>query len=47
MARGIDVPGLPFVVNYDVPYVPEEFVHRIGRTGSVSFLVLDCLKMLT
>jgi superfamily II DNA/RNA helicase len=33
MARGIDVPGLPFVVNYDVPFVPEEFVHRIGRTG--------------
>jgi ATP-dependent RNA helicase RhlE len=33
MARGIDVPGLPFVVNYDVPVVPQEFVHRIGRTG--------------
>lgn len=35
-ARGIDVAGLPFVVNYDLPNVPETYVHRIGRTGRAS-----------
>ena len=32
-ARGIDIDQLPFVVNYDLPNVPEDYVHRIGRTG--------------
>ena len=32
-ARGIDVSGLPFVINFDLPNVPETYVHRIGRTG--------------
>ena len=32
-ARGIDVSHITHVVNYDVPQVPEEYVHRIGRTG--------------
>ena len=32
-ARGIDVSGLELVVNYDLPNVPETYVHRIGRTG--------------
>tara|TARA_R110002012_G_scaffold97895_3_gene234874 strand:- start:3790 stop:5160 length:1371 start_codon:yes stop_codon:yes gene_type:complete len=32
-ARGIDVSQLPCVINYDLPYVPEDYVHRIGRTG--------------
>lgn len=32
-ARGIDVSGLSHVVNYDLPNVPETYVHRIGRTG--------------
>lgn len=32
-ARGIDIDQLPFVVNYDLPQVPEDYVHRIGRTG--------------
>lgn len=32
-ARGIDVSGLPLVINYDLPNVPETYVHRIGRTG--------------
>ncbi|GAB4216516.1 MAG: DEAD/DEAH box helicase [Sandaracinaceae bacterium] len=32
-ARGIDVDGLSHVVNYDLPNVPETYVHRIGRTG--------------
>ncbi len=32
-ARGIDVEGLPYVFNFDVPTNPEEYVHRIGRTG--------------
>lgn len=32
-ARGIDISGLPFVINYNVPEEPESYVHRIGRTG--------------
>lgn len=32
-ARGIDIPGVDFVVNYDVPEEPENYVHRVGRTG--------------
>ena len=32
-ARGIDIDELSFVVNYDLPNVPESYVHRIGRTG--------------
>jgi ATP-dependent RNA helicase RhlE len=32
-ARGIDIEDLPHVVNYDLPNVPEDYVHRIGRTG--------------
>ncbi|MCW5604157.1 MAG: DEAD/DEAH box helicase [Burkholderiales bacterium] len=32
-ARGIDIQELPFVINYELPYTPEDYVHRIGRTG--------------
>jgi ATP-dependent RNA helicase RhlE len=32
-ARGLDIERLPHVVNYDLPQVPEDYVHRIGRTG--------------
>ena len=32
-ARGIDVAGVPCVINYDLPYNAEDYVHRIGRTG--------------
>ena len=32
-ARGIDIDALPHVVNYELPMVPEDYVHRIGRTG--------------
>ncbi|MCE0505194.1 DEAD/DEAH box helicase [Roseivivax sp. GX 12232] len=32
-ARGIDIPGVAYVVNYDLPNVPENYVHRIGRTA--------------
>ncbi len=32
-ARGIDIDQLPVVVNFDLPNVPEDYVHRIGRTG--------------
>lgn len=32
-ARGIDISQLPYVVNIDLPNVPEDYVHRIGRTG--------------
>ena len=32
-ARGIDIPNVDFVINYDLPDIPENYVHRIGRTG--------------
>ncbi len=32
-ARGIDISQLPFVINFDLPNIPETYVHRIGRTG--------------
>lgn len=32
-AQGLDIQGLDFVVNYNLPYLPEDYVHRIGRTG--------------
>jgi ATP-dependent RNA helicase RhlE len=32
-ARGIHVEGIAHVVNYDLPQVPEDFIHRVGRTG--------------
>ncbi len=32
-ARGLDIDRLPHVVNFDLPYVPEDYIHRIGRTG--------------
>ena len=32
-ARGLDIINLPYVVNFDMPVVPEDYVHRIGRTG--------------
>ena len=32
-ARGLDIPLLPHVVNFEIPNVPEDYVHRIGRTG--------------
>ena len=32
-ARGIDISLLPHVVNFDLPYVPEDYIHRIGRTA--------------
>jgi len=32
-ARGLDIDDLPYVINYELPHVPEDYVHRIGRTG--------------
>jgi ATP-dependent RNA helicase RhlE len=32
-ARGLDIEELPHVVNFDLPHIPEDYVHRIGRTG--------------
>ncbi|MBA3720948.1 MAG: DEAD/DEAH box helicase [Parachlamydiaceae bacterium] len=52
-ARGIDIDQLPFVVNYELPNVPEDYVHRIGRTGragnegkAVSLVCIDEHKLL-
>jgi ATP-dependent RNA helicase RhlE len=52
-ARGIDIDQLPHVVNYELPNVPEDYVHRIGRTGragmkgeAVSLVCVDELELL-
>ena len=52
-ARGIDISELPLVINYDLPNVPETYVHRIGRTGragrsglAISFCNFDELAYL-
>ncbi|MCD8516223.1 MAG: DEAD/DEAH box helicase [Burkholderiaceae bacterium] len=37
-ARGLDVAGVPCVINYDLPYSAEDYVHRIGRTGRAGAL---------
>ncbi len=37
-ARGLDIPQLPFVINFELPNVPEDYVHRIGRTGRAGSL---------
>src|SRR5437763_15154939 len=44
-ARGIDVPGVSHVVNFDLPDVPEQYVHRIGRTaraGATGIAIAFC-----
>jgi ATP-dependent RNA helicase RhlE len=52
-ARGLDIEELPFVVNYELPYTPEDYVHRIGRTGragmpgeAISLVSPDEVKLL-
>jgi superfamily II DNA/RNA helicase len=32
-ARGLDIDQLPMVINYEIPHAPEDYIHRIGRTG--------------
>ena len=52
-ARGLDIDKLPHVVNYELPYVPEDYVHRIGRTAragqdgtAISLVCVDEHKLL-
>jgi ATP-dependent RNA helicase RhlE len=52
-ARGLDIDQLPHVINYELPNVPEDYVHRIGRTGragnegeAISLVCVDELKLL-
>lgn len=33
MARGLDIPDVTHVINFEIPEVPEQYIHRIGRTG--------------
>ena len=53
LARGIDVTGVDHVINYDLPDMPEDYVHRIGRTGrageagyAISFVSPDTRRLL-
>jgi len=52
-ARGLDIDRLPHVVNYELPFVPEDYVHRIGRTAragrqghAISLVCVDEKKLL-
>jgi ATP-dependent RNA helicase RhlE len=52
-ARGIDIPNVEFVINYDIPESPENYVHRVGRTGrgtqrgqAVSFCAVEEKELL-
>jgi ATP-dependent RNA helicase RhlE len=52
-ARGLDIDRLPHVVNFELPFVPEDYVHRIGRTAraghegaAVSLVCIDEQKLL-
>jgi len=52
-ARGLDIDDLPLVINYELPHTPEDYVHRIGRTGragasgeAISFVAHDEEKYL-
>ena len=52
-ARGLDIDSLPHVVNYELPHVPEDYVHRIGRTAragrdgqAISLVCVDEHKLL-
>ena len=54
LARGIDVPQVDYVVNFDLPDMPEDYIHRIGRTGragesgfAVSFVSPNSTKVLS
>jgi ATP-dependent RNA helicase RhlE len=52
-ARGIDINALPYVINYELPYLPEDYIHRIGRTAragqegyAISLVCVDEIKLL-
>lgn len=52
-ARGIDIPNVEYVINYDIPENPENYVHRVGRTGrgrnrgqALAFCATDEIKLL-
>ena len=52
-ARGLDIELLPFVINYELPYAAEDYIHRIGRTGragstgeAISLVCADEQRML-
>jgi ATP-dependent RNA helicase RhlE len=52
-SRGLDIDQLPHVINFDLPHVPEDYIHRIGRTGragatgtAISLVSLDEIKQL-
>jgi len=53
-ARGLDIEALPALINYELPFDPEDYVHRIGRTGragalgdAISLVAPDEMEKLT
>ncbi|WP_238366084.1 DEAD/DEAH box helicase [Mesobacterium pallidum] len=53
-ARGIDIPGVAYVINYDLPEVPDNYIHRIGRTAragregeAIAFCTAEDVDLLT
>lgn len=46
MARGIDIDSLPFVINYELPRSPKDYIHRIGRTGRAD-VVGDAISLVS
>jgi len=52
LSRGIDIDALPYIINYELPRSPKDYIHRIGRTGraaasgiAISFVSPDSLRL--
>jgi ATP-dependent RNA helicase RhlE len=52
-SRGLDIEELPYVVNFELPFEPQDYIHRIGRTGragstgiAISLVTVDELELL-